>query len=1426
METVQDKRRELSVFEAWAFSIGTAIGWGSLVVTANTYLAESGPLGSVLGLIIGGAIMLVMGRNYYYLMELYPDNGGAYTFTKEQFGHDHGFLTSWFLALVYLAVLWANATAIPLFVRNFLGDIFTFGRMYTLFGYEVYFGETLLTIVSILIIALLYYRGKRLSHIIMTILATVFTLSITAVFLFVMLKHEGNFEPLFVEGSSSLRQIINIAVISPWAFIGFESVSHSTADFSFKGDRIFRMLVIAIVSTMLLYIFTVLLSAAAYPKEYSSWFAYISDLNNNTGLSSFPAFYTAHHYLGNAGVTLLMAALFSLIITSMIGNTTALSQLFCALGKDEILPEKFGKLNKYGVPGRGILLVAGLSLITPFLGRTAIGWIVDVTTLGATLIYGFVSASAYKAALVRNDRIEKVTGLLGVILMIAFSLYILVPSFVTVSTLEKETYFLFIIWSVLGFIYFRYILAHDEKRHYGNTIIVWVALLSLVLVIALIWMRQSMIFANQTMLKNVEEYYDHLSDPSKDLDEQYIYEQILKMEDSDNRTVLIGFGMFVFAIAIMFTNYSYMNKRTKESEMIAAIDPMTGVKSKHAYLIKEKELNSSISEGRDTKFAIVVCDVNGLKTINDTLGHQAGDEHICKASRMVCEIFKHSPLYRIGGDEFVAILTGQNYRLRRELMRQLHNMSVDHISGNDVVISGGMSEYHAGEDLSFHDVFQRADQLMYEEKQLLKGLGSISREESPDERLEENVSILDLKRQILIVEDEAINQMLLSNILQEDYELLYADDGVAALEIAKENKDELSLVLLDLMLPKVNGFEVLRDMKGDVDLKDIPVIIMTADQQSEVECLNMGASDFIPKPYPAPEIIKARVDRCIEISENRDTIELTERDPLTKLYNIEYFDRYVNMYDRHYTDMPMDAIVVDINRFHMVNERYGKQFGDLVLQKLGTRIRLLAREVGGVGGRRGSDTFLLYCPHLEDYEARLEELSDDLLDNEDESSRISLRMGVYSNADKNLDIERRFDRAKIAADTIKNTPQKIGMYDEELHETALYQERLLEDFHISLENDDFSVFYQPKFDVRPEKPLLASAEALVRWKHPELGMISPGVFVPLLEESGLIYELDTFVWKEVAKRIAYWKKEFSLSVPVSVNVSRIDMLMPDLKEVLSDILKDNGLSTDDIILEITESAYTGDSDQVIAMAKELRKIGFRIEMDDFGTGYSSLGMLSKLPIDVLKLDMTFIRSAFGENKDVKMIELIIDIADYLHVPVVAEGVETAEQMVVLKALGCDLIQGYYFSRPLEPEKFDEFLNDHRELNTNAIPEAGKSYISISKALRGDYECICYINIESNAYIEFYAGQDKELHITTDGTDFFSDRNRIFEDVCAEDLPKLKQILNKDDLEEYLNGEKELDLLFRKNDQSVCHLQTIRTRNKDARHIVLGVRKEK
>ncbi len=555
----------------------------------------------------------------------------------------------------------------------------------------------------------------------------------------------------------------------------------------------------------------------------------------------------------------------------------------------------------------------------------------------------------------------------------------------------------------------------------------------------------------------------------------------------------------------------------------------------------------------------------------------------------------------------------------------------------------------------------------------------------------------DGRRLVLVVEDEAVNRAILGMILEKDYEVLFAENGEEALSVIDGKKGLLSLVILDLIMPVMPGLEVLRRIKADPDTRDLPVIVASGDQSQEIDCLNAGAGDFIQKPYPEPGVILARVHRTIELFEGRQIIQSTERDPLTGLYNREFFFNYAEQYDQYHRDTPMDAIVLDINRFSIINERYGRAYADEVLRRVGEKAREIVHDAGGIVCRCEADIFLVYCPHREDYKAILDNASMGLSGEQNANNRVRLRMGVYSNVDKSVELERRFDRAKNASDSVRNSfTRSIGIYDDTLRKAEMYSEQLIEDFPRAIEEKQFRVFFQPKFNITGEKPFLAGAEGLVRWQHPELGLISPGVFIPLFEENGLIQKLDHYIWREAARQIRIWKDTVGFTVPVSVNVSRVDMYDANIVYTLLDILEESRLEAEALHLEVTESAYAEDAEQIIETVKRLRSMGFLVEMDDFGTGYSSLNMLSTLPIDVLKLDMKFINSAFGQEKDIHMLEIILEIARHLSAPVVAEGVETEEQMKALREIGCDMVQGYLFSPPVPPEKFEPFLQEAKK----------------------------------------------------------------------------------------------------------------------------------
>ena len=547
------------------------------------------------------------------------------------------------------------------------------------------------------------------------------------------------------------------------------------------------------------------------------------------------------------------------------------------------------------------------------------------------------------------------------------------------------------------------------------------------------------------------------------------------------------------------------------------------------------------------------------------------------------------------------------------------------------------------------------------------------------------------KRQILIVDDEKVNRELLGFITQDEFDALYAENGQEALDIMKENSEFLSLVLLDLKMPVLDGFEVMKTMKSVEELSRIPIIVLTSDEGAEVECLRLGASDFIIKPFNVPEVIKARMMKTIELYEDRTIIQSTERDDMTGLFNKDYFFRYAEQFDRFHSDMDMDAVSLDINHFHLINELYGRRTGDDVLIHLADYLKDLREKTNCIVSRIEADKFYIYAPSgLLDYETVSDEINSHFEDFRDIYVRV--RSGVYLDADKTIDIERRFDRAVQASNTIKeNYAQPVAYYDAAIHERKIFEDRLLNEVDDAMASGQFSISFQPKFNVEADEPVLASAEALVRWQHPQLGQISPGIFIPLLEKNGLIQKLDFHIWEQVMEIRGRWKKETGYELPVSVNVSRIDLYSPNLIDHLDEILSKNGLDRGKLYLEITESAYTEDAAQIVAVVGRLRSEGFKIEMDDFGTGYSSLNMLADIPVDVLKLDMRFVQNLNSNEKQEKLIRLVMDIAKYLGMAVVAEGVETGDQVEFLKSVGCQLIQGYYFSKPLPAEEFAKYV---------------------------------------------------------------------------------------------------------------------------------------
>jgi len=571
----------LTSLGAWALAFGCSVGWGAFVMPGTTFLPIAGPLGTTLGIAAGALVMLILGANYHYLMNRFPDGGGTYTYTKRCFGYDHGFLSAWFLILTYMAIIWANATALPLIARTLLGGAFQFGFDYEISGFHIYMGEILLAILSLVIGALFCLR-RSLSQRVQIVSAAVLLGGVLVCFIAAMgsnLSRGASLEPAFAPNHTPAGGVLTIFALAPWAFVGFESISHSTAEAKFPLKRSFAILAIALVTAAVAYIALGVMAAAALPEGCGDWTEYVARMGGFSGVASQPAFYAAWSAMGAAGSGLLGIAALCAILTGLVGNFVALSRLLRSMSEDGMLGSWLGELDGNRVPRNAILAILAISVPLPFFGRTAISWIVDVTTVGATIAYAFTSASAWKTARQEGKGRMAALGLLGLVVSVLFALEFLIPNLTSVKTLSTESYLILATWGILGFVVFRLILQRDKQRRMGRSIVAWVVLLALIIFTSTVWMRQSTQTSMERSIEPVQAYYvEKLEEAGVDMTTGatkpslvYLQESLDEVNDTMNRSSLIMILLIVAALYILLDIYTHMQKRERQVEVEKAL---------------------------------------------------------------------------------------------------------------------------------------------------------------------------------------------------------------------------------------------------------------------------------------------------------------------------------------------------------------------------------------------------------------------------------------------------------------------------------------------------------------------------------------------------------------------------------------------------------------------------------------------------------------------------------------------------------------------------------------------------------------------------------------------------------------------------------------------------------------------------------------
>jgi diguanylate cyclase (GGDEF)-like protein len=562
---------------------------------------------------------------------------------------------------------------------------------------------------------------------------------------------------------------------------------------------------------------------------------------------------------------------------------------------------------------------------------------------------------------------------------------------------------------------------------------------------------------------------------------------------------------------------------------------------------------------------------------------------------------------------------------------------------------------------------------------------------------------------VLIVTDCEEDKLEISGILGENYELVFASGTDSAIKVCSCNAEIVRLVVLDLQKSPSDQYEFLKRCRENDVLRHVPVLVALKNysEDSEIRALENGAAGIVLKPYHK-SVLMHRVGSIINLHESVSIIRALENDRLTGLHTKEFFYRKIRAILSQNPDIQYDIICCDIEKFKLINDMFGVAAGDMILCETAGMIKRLVGE-GAVCSRLGADTFAALVEHRDDFsEADCAEAVR-RINRRTIPTNISVKFGIYSIEDKSLPASQMCDRAVIAVRSIKDRYGVIlAAYDDSIRCRMLMEQALVENMEFALEGHQFVVHFQPKYNIRNDK--IAGAEALVRWQHPEKGLIYPAEFIPLFERNGFIYKLDRYVWEEACAHMKKWRDMGLEPVPVSVNVSRLDLYQTDLADMLGETVKKYELEPQNLHLEITESAYTDNPRQIIEAVNALRERGFVIEMDDFGTGYSSLNMLSELPIDVLKLDISFIQNETETVSHKNIFSFIISLAKWLDLLVIAEGVETQEQIDKLRSMDCDYVQGYYFSRPVPAEDFQ------RMIKTSEIDDSDKLKAQVNNPL--------------------------------------------------------------------------------------------------------------
>jgi len=569
---------------------------------------------------------------------------------------------------------------------------------------------------------------------------------------------------------------------------------------------------------------------------------------------------------------------------------------------------------------------------------------------------------------------------------------------------------------------------------------------------------------------------------------------------------------------------------------------------------------------------------------------------------------------------------------------------------------------------------------------------------------------------LLVVDDVPDNIHELLEALSDEYRITVACNGPKAID-AVQSSTPPDLILLDIMMPGMDGYETCQRIKATHTGNRIPVIFVTVINETadKIKGLELGAADFITKPFDIDEV-RARIRTHLELARLRNFLEnlvaertamlqvseekyriLAHRDPLTGLPNRVLFGELLQhaIQQSDVNQMPFALLLLDLDNFKTINESLGHAFGDRVLSEASRRLQVVLPDVDTIA-RVGGDEFYIILDRSEGQPVDL--MAQRMIDAMAEpfvldgnNVYVGASIGIALFPTDGHDAATMQSCADAALHQAKAQGRNtLRFFSPEMTSLAKTRLTLEADLRLALEEQQLFLHYQPQRDLQSGE--IVGIEALIRWQHPERGLIPPDLFIPLAEESGLVILLGDWVLRETCRQIKRWSDAGIAPRQTAVNVSAVQLSRGQLVESVKEALAETGIAPGQLELEITESFVMADRDQSFKSLAELKALGVRLSIDDFGTGYSSLAYLQQLEVHKLKIDLSFVRDMMTNSGNASIVKAIIALGHSLGLEVIAEGVEMPEQEEHLRQLGCDVIQGYLVSRPIPADEMTQFLD--------------------------------------------------------------------------------------------------------------------------------------